>query len=342
MKCTANSTQFTLVTIHTAKCSICDQRLKNNEKMKRCPGCGWQICEKCAKKKEEQGKDFMHGNPGMPSPRKSVIRKPLYNLRMPDESTSPSLSGGSTLKMKLGSPLLAASTQVKAEVPAVMPPVTPMKRARPKPKALESKGKGKKKVDSDEDDGFEKVWGFSTSSSPKRQRTQLPAPTKDSAARMSQERRSARLVPLKSPGNPTTSLRGEGTTDDNPTSHQVPAKTSIAMAEREPMVNHIHPKKTEQILDCTRNTFPSLDSMERHNDILPHVTLHRDGPKQLDTFLEASLKIHNPRRPTAEELQALIHEKVKYNLWGPTSSTGKDVLGPTRDNVSQRPTVGDK
>jgi hypothetical protein len=245
--------------------------------------------------------------------------------------------------MKLESPSPAASTQMKAEIPAVMPPVTPMKRTRPKPKTLKSRGKGKKKVDLGEEDGFEKDWDSSTSDSPhKRQKTQQLAPTKDSATRMLQERRSARLVPLNSPGNPTASLRGAGTAGDNRTRHQVPAKTSIAITERKPVVNHIYPKKTKQNLDCTRNIFPGLDFLERHNDRLPPNTLVRDGPKQLDTFLEASLKFHNPRRPTAEELQALIHEKVKYNLWGPTSSADKDALEPTRDNVGQCPTVGDK
>lgn len=41
----AVTVQFEDVTVHTAKCDVCNKR--NSRVMVRCLACGWQCCEKC-------------------------------------------------------------------------------------------------------------------------------------------------------------------------------------------------------------------------------------------------------------------------------------------------------
>ncbi|KAF1998573.1 hypothetical protein P154DRAFT_621693 [Amniculicola lignicola CBS 123094] len=57
MSCATKQDDFKTVTIHTAKCSHCDNR--NKATMLRCPGCTWQICEVC--RKVFEGRPLMHG-----------------------------------------------------------------------------------------------------------------------------------------------------------------------------------------------------------------------------------------------------------------------------------------
>ncbi|KAF2117195.1 hypothetical protein BDV96DRAFT_598121 [Lophiotrema nucula] len=58
MDCSSNAEDFTIVEIHTAKCAICDKR--NMAKMRRCPGCTYQVCQPCF---EAQGDTpLKHGN----------------------------------------------------------------------------------------------------------------------------------------------------------------------------------------------------------------------------------------------------------------------------------------
>jgi predicted RNA-binding Zn-ribbon protein involved in translation (DUF1610 family) len=342
MECTYDPTKFTLVTIHTAKCSSCDQRLQNKEIMKRCPGCGWQVCENCARIRQEQGNDFKHGNPSMPSPRKSVIRKPLYALGTPGVSTSPCPSGGSALKMELGSLTLSANTEVKVEAPSAMLPVTPTKRGRAKstskPKTRKSKGKGKKKqAESDDDDDLDDDEDFTAGASPsKRQKTQQPARLKDSPPEVPGERRSARVIPPKPPGNLTASSPAGPANKNKPSvGRQVPTETSaLAMMKPKPMVKQLPTKKPNRTMEYIRNTFPGLDVLERYKSRMPPGTFDPPGPMKLDVLLERNFEFNHGRRPTAEEMQALIYEKVRYKLWGPNGIAGKGANGPGPGSVS--------
>ncbi|KAF2205393.1 hypothetical protein GQ43DRAFT_428175 [Delitschia confertaspora ATCC 74209] len=56
--CTPDSSLFTQIRIHTAKCSICDKR--NQATLRRCPACSYQICTPCYETKN--GAPLYHGN----------------------------------------------------------------------------------------------------------------------------------------------------------------------------------------------------------------------------------------------------------------------------------------
>ncbi|KAJ4317919.1 hypothetical protein N0V94_004682 [Neodidymelliopsis sp. IMI 364377] len=58
--CSASSEAFTIVKVHTAKCSECDKR--NKDVMCRCPGCTFQVCRPCQEKREKAGRSLAHGN----------------------------------------------------------------------------------------------------------------------------------------------------------------------------------------------------------------------------------------------------------------------------------------
>ncbi|KAF2026557.1 hypothetical protein EK21DRAFT_73864 [Setomelanomma holmii] len=63
--CSADLKDFTVIKIHTAKCTECDSRNLTSE-MLRCPGCGWQICLPCQTKRNKQGRNLVHGGMGSP------------------------------------------------------------------------------------------------------------------------------------------------------------------------------------------------------------------------------------------------------------------------------------
>ncbi|KAF1925927.1 uncharacterized protein M421DRAFT_94312 [Didymella exigua CBS 183.55] len=58
--CSSSPACFTSITVHTAKCSECDQR--NLETMLRCPGCTFQVCKPCRDKREAADRSLAHGN----------------------------------------------------------------------------------------------------------------------------------------------------------------------------------------------------------------------------------------------------------------------------------------
>ncbi|KAI4606997.1 hypothetical protein J4E83_009752 [Alternaria metachromatica] len=62
--CTVDETLFSRVTVHTAKCTECDQR--NMDTMRRCPGCTFQVCQPCYEKRVKNNKGLLHGNMATP------------------------------------------------------------------------------------------------------------------------------------------------------------------------------------------------------------------------------------------------------------------------------------
>ncbi|KAJ4371736.1 hypothetical protein N0V86_008289 [Didymella sp. IMI 355093] len=85
LPCSSSPTSFTSITVHTAKCSECDQR--NLETMLRCPGCTFQLCKPCRDRREAIGRSLAHGN--MMTPRVAtpgtggsvVRRKPVSSVK---------------------------------------------------------------------------------------------------------------------------------------------------------------------------------------------------------------------------------------------------------------------
>jgi hypothetical protein len=82
-RCSDDPADFTLVKIHTAKCSICDKRNTTDE-MRRCKGCTWQICRPCQLERQQNGRSLAHGNLLTGTPGGSTVRRqklfPLSSL----------------------------------------------------------------------------------------------------------------------------------------------------------------------------------------------------------------------------------------------------------------------
>lgn len=115
------------VVVHTAICTVCDERNKGH--MKRCPGCTWQICEKCLEDRVKEGRSLTHGSMGTPGGLGSglgsgrVVRRRLL-LDMPGSPT----------------PAPASPTPTRARMPARQDDDEQMMGAEEKSAA---KGKGK-------------------------------------------------------------------------------------------------------------------------------------------------------------------------------------------------------
>lgn len=77
-QCSDNPVDFSVVKIHTAKCSICDKR-NATDKMRRCKGCTWQICRPCQIQREENGRSLAHGNSMTATPSASTARRRILH-----------------------------------------------------------------------------------------------------------------------------------------------------------------------------------------------------------------------------------------------------------------------
>ncbi|KAJ4985338.1 hypothetical protein SVAN01_09189 [Stagonosporopsis vannaccii] len=91
LACSSSPTAFNRVLVHTAKCSECD--LRNKGTMLRCPGCTFQICKSCQDRRERAGRSFAHGNmlsPQVATPGTSgsvVRRKPAAVVESLEKGT---------------------------------------------------------------------------------------------------------------------------------------------------------------------------------------------------------------------------------------------------------------
>ncbi|RMZ68770.1 Nucleic acid-binding OB-fold [Pyrenophora seminiperda CCB06] len=72
--CTDDKSLYNAVTVHTAKCTECDQR--NKKTMLRCPGCTFQLCQPCYDKREKRGKGLIHGNMTTPNATEGAAATP--------------------------------------------------------------------------------------------------------------------------------------------------------------------------------------------------------------------------------------------------------------------------
>jgi hypothetical protein len=77
-QCSDDPADFSLVKIHTAKCSICDKRNATDE-MRRCKGCTWQICRPCQISREEKGRSLAHGNLMTATPSAATARRRILH-----------------------------------------------------------------------------------------------------------------------------------------------------------------------------------------------------------------------------------------------------------------------
>ncbi|KAJ9293924.1 hypothetical protein DTO271G3_7300 [Paecilomyces variotii] len=98
----APHTRFVTVTIHTAKCDICNRH--NTSILRRCATCGWQICTPCW---DARGGDGRHGT-----------RRPFRGdvFSSPDQNQQPSEGASYDNGQRGDTPAVAAQAEVDEEV----------------------------------------------------------------------------------------------------------------------------------------------------------------------------------------------------------------------------------
>ncbi|KAF3035511.1 hypothetical protein E8E11_002452 [Didymella keratinophila] len=85
LPCSSSPSSFRSISVHTAKCSECDQR--NQETMLRCPGCTFQLCKPCRDRRKAGGRSLAHGimmTPRVATPGTGgsvVRRKPVSSVK---------------------------------------------------------------------------------------------------------------------------------------------------------------------------------------------------------------------------------------------------------------------
>jgi hypothetical protein len=86
--CTIKEPEYKRVKIHTAKCTECDFR--NDELMRRCPGCTFQICQPCYDKRLKEGVSLLHGNMPVPgTPQADAEERKVRTPRKRIDATTP-------------------------------------------------------------------------------------------------------------------------------------------------------------------------------------------------------------------------------------------------------------
>ncbi|KAF1952982.1 hypothetical protein CC80DRAFT_494887 [Byssothecium circinans] len=85
--CTEDLSNYETIVVHTAKCSVCDQRNKTSH-MLRCKGCNWEICKPCQDKREaKKAMVIAHGKVGATTP--GSRNRYMGTPRAPPASTTP-------------------------------------------------------------------------------------------------------------------------------------------------------------------------------------------------------------------------------------------------------------
>ncbi|CAO2647648.1 Nn.00g085700.m01.CDS01 [Neocucurbitaria sp. VM-36] len=164
--CTFDNSLFGIVTVHTAKCTECDKR--NRDTMRRCPGCTFQVCKPCFERREQEGRELMHGNlmngGATPTTPRTIRKRPL--------ASTPGDAGGIVTKTEAkkdgiiaemrseGSEAEKVGAKVKKneKIPPALRAMAGKKRAaRKKPQVQDTSSEGTSlfSSDNDEDEDFE-------------------------------------------------------------------------------------------------------------------------------------------------------------------------------------------
>ncbi|KAJ9210525.1 hypothetical protein DTO166G4_7837 [Paecilomyces variotii] len=98
----APHTRFVTVTIHTAKCDICNRH--NTSILRRCATCGWQICTPCW---DARGGDGRHGS-------RRPFRGDVFNS--PDQNQQPSEGASYDNGQRGDTPAVTAQAEADEEV----------------------------------------------------------------------------------------------------------------------------------------------------------------------------------------------------------------------------------
>ncbi|KAJ4336829.1 hypothetical protein N0V95_008495 [Ascochyta clinopodiicola] len=275
--CSSSPTAFTVVKVHTAKCSECDQR--NRDVMRRCPGCTFQVCKPCQEKREKDGRSLAHGN--MVSPHgatpgagwSSVKRRRPVDVMKTTEEERERNTAGQEVENK--SEIQSIQGKQRAPSPAAKP--------RSKPKA---RSRALTLSDDSSDDAF--------------------AP--DPASPTSHKRRRTTLT-LSSPG----ANRDVPLTSDNPcfvpssVDHgQIAAKSNVG--ESLSTLKPFREMTIDELLahyDVNTSINPyKAHLLSRHEPVVSNPTI------QIPEVVRRGFK----PRPSAEEIQKRIQKKIREKM----------------------------
>ncbi|CAI6331932.1 unnamed protein product [Periconia digitata] len=102
--CPTEKDKYMKISVHTAKCSVCDKRNGTTE-MLRCPLCSWEICHPCQQIRERDGNNPIgHGKVGV-----SGVTRRITFSRTPIKK-----AGGGQAKIPASSPLASAAAYPNA------------------------------------------------------------------------------------------------------------------------------------------------------------------------------------------------------------------------------------
>ncbi|KAF9697890.1 hypothetical protein EKO04_004463 [Ascochyta lentis] len=283
--CSSSPSAFTIVKVHTAKCSECDQR--NRDVMRRCPGCTFQVCKPCQEKREKNGRSLAHGT--MVSPRVAtpgvggggVVRRRPVGVGKGVEGRK---DEGSTVGQEVENKSKIEEEKEKKRV--LKPAVKPKAKSKARMRSLTPS-------DDSSDDDFAPDPGSPTSH--KRRRTELtlssPGTTRD--------------VRLTSGG--LSSLPGSIPV-------QAPAKMDVGDSAGRPL----REMTTDELLahyDVNTSANPYQQHLlSRHEPVVSNPTI------RIPEMVKRGFK----PRPSAEEIQKRIQAKVREKMGLPVGGEAKD------------------
>jgi len=281
---------YEVIDIHTAICTLCDAR-NMDDKMRRCPTCGWKICGAC---RDKRGNDFRHGI-DITSTGKAN-RKPLPQAtgRTPKRKATPvaleHVKPAPAAKNTSPDTTPASSVQQKLKDAAqeATPPTSGEKRRRPaKPTQNYDESDMSDLSDAPEDDEFLPESPSLGLSSRKRQKTTMNIRTKTNATSGSPVKRTQPTRQKKS----NTSELGFSST---------PKELDVAKDE----VQGMKPSDDEEAMAA----FYGTDAYKEHP-----LARSRPIPNRMVRIPLAVQRWNKPRK-SAVEIQSDIQEKVGQKL----------------------------
>ena len=128
---------YLTVSIHTAKCTLCNQR-NTDDRMRRCPYCTWQICGPCREKKND---DLRHGINLTSTAKARRVPLPKLAVDTPKGSATPLKFGDIKFAKKeesQTSPFAEKLMDAGQEAKSTTPLSTPKQKSRLFPKEAKS------------------------------------------------------------------------------------------------------------------------------------------------------------------------------------------------------------
>ncbi|KAF2713486.1 hypothetical protein K504DRAFT_498296 [Pleomassaria siparia CBS 279.74] len=312
--CVKEPANYSKVTIHTAKCSVCDKR--NDSVMYRCPGCTWQICTPCTQEREKKGLQYQHGNMALGKgssladvKASTPFRRPVFHVggtltptpTPTPTPTTPNL-GGSRLKMEIVEDAGAGAGAGAAQISPHTPTTSRKRRRAPKPKAKKKVTEAPGEEGPDDLDNDDEFVAHQPPTPKKKRRTQATPVRQCARSTGSGQVATGRPSPLK-------------------TNTIIDADAANMSVVGPTQVNPTHP--TTDHRSQSPSSLSALELLQNRNvSYTPgqHL-LGRSVPMMQDNRMIKHNPARTSPRPRAEVIQANLLQKVLDKVSWPSHST---------------------